>query len=257
MIQIKRQSLIQALKGFGNENIFHQDRRFRKEGTRIPRAFRSWCFFVMNHPANFYDRIGFRYSRLVVIGYAGQTVGKKSRWLCRCDCGSEKIVSGANLQRGSVLSCGCFGREAARLRLFTHGQTNSLEYKSWCGMKDRCTNSNSKDYPRYGGRGIKVCKRWLKFENFLADMGRKPTPKHSIEMVGNFGNYEPGNCKWATAAEQSNNRRSSRFLTYMDSTLTITQWASRVGIRKSTIRERLERGWGVAEALTTLVHGSK
>jgi hypothetical protein len=96
------------------------------------------------------------------------------------------------------------------LRRLRHGDTHSPEYKSWSGLKDRCLNSAGKLFPYYGGRGISVCLRWLVYENFLADMGRKPTAQHSLDRVNNDGNYEPENCRWATKKEQAMNRRPAR-----------------------------------------------
>lgn len=206
----------------------------------------------MNHPANFYDRTGMRYGNLIVLSYAGQTHGKKSQWLCKCDCGKEKISTGASLHQGGSTSCGCFGKERRREAVSTHRDTNSPEYKSWASMRDRCLNENSKDYPEYGGRGIRVCKRWMdSYESFLADMGRKPTSKHSIDRYpDNDGNYQPSNCRWATVKEQANNRRTTRLLTHDGETHSVSVWAEIKGIRKSTIRERLCRGWTVHAALT-------
>lgn len=208
----------------------------------------------MTHPANFYDRTGIRYGNLTVLRYAGQTKNKKSKWLCRCDCGVNMIASGAHLHSESVASCGCFGNERQRNAISTHRDTSRPEYKSWASMKERCLNSKSKDYSDYGGRGIKVCERWMNsYESFLADMGRKPTPKHSIDRYpNNDGNYEPTNCRWATMKEQSNNRRSNHCLTHEGQTHSISTWAEIKGIGKTTIRERLRRGWAVHAALTLI-----
>ena len=135
----------------------------------------------------------------------------------------------------------------------THGMYRTPEYKAWQGMKDRCFNPNHKRYSDWGGRGITVCDRWLNFKNFLADMGVKPTPKHSIDRIDNDGDYCPDNCRWATKAEQGNNRRSNRFITINDVTLTIVQWEKKMGFNKNIIWQRLEDGWSEYDAVMTPV----
>ncbi len=120
-------------------------------------------------------------------------------------------------------------------------------------MIKRCGNPNTKQYADYGGRGITVCERWkTSFENFLADMGVKPSPTHSIDRFpNNDGNYEPGNCRWATRAEQCLNRRNNRLISHNNETLPLTVWSDRMGIKREVIADRLNRGWSVFDALTT------
>ena len=127
-------------------------------------------------------------------------------WLCRCDCGTERIVWGTNLRLGRSASCGC--RVAKRNTKHGHARKGKVTsaYKCWVRMLQRCFNPNGTHYPNYGARGIKPCERWLKFENFYADMG-DPPPGLSIDRINVNGDYEPGNCRWTTPAEQARNRR--------------------------------------------------
>jgi len=124
-------------------------------------------------------------------------------------------------------------------------------------MRSRCNNPNDQSYPRYGGRGISVCERWDRFEVFLADMGKRPAPGYSLDRTDNNGNYEPGNCHWATKTDQARNRRSNRRLTHDGRTMTLAEWAHAVALNQNTISRRIDRlGWSVARALTTPVRGS-
>lgn len=134
-----------------------------------------------------------------------------------------------------------------------HGMVGTSEYNCWKSIKRRCTKPNATDYHHYGGRGIKMCDRWLNsFDDFLADMGRKPTPKHSIERINNDGNYEPSNCRWATQREQVSNSRHCNKLTHDGKTMTIAQWSQETGIPAPTISSRIHlMKWSVADALAT------
>ena len=140
-----------------------------------------------------------------------------------------------------------------------HGRNSagksSSEYAAWACMKARCSNSNHKDYPLYGGAGIKVCDRWGLFDNFLADVGLKPSAIHQIDRVNNAGNYEPDNCRWATPQEQANNRRSNRLITYGGKTQTLAQWAREIGVQQATLHARMRYGWTFERIVTTPLRG--
>lgn len=150
-----------------------------------------------------------KYGRLTALGEAKQR--KQYRMmLCQCDCGNVVTCRRSHLRSGATKSCGCLLNDKNRERQ-THGEAanKSPEWRTWVGMRKRCLTETDKAYRHYGGRGINICARWSAFENFLADMGRKPSPDHSIDRIDNDGNYEPGNCRWATRLEQSRNKRTT------------------------------------------------
>lgn len=192
------------------------------------------------------------FNRYTVVRYSGINSNGHSSWFCVCQCGNFSTVSGPSLKNGHSKSCGCLKIELFRQRLTKHGMRHIPEYKNWQMMKRRCNNSSDKRYERYGGRGIKVCDRWQSsFANFFADIGPRPSPKHSIDRINNDGNYEPSNCRWATNREQSVNRISNIRAEWNGINLTATEWARKYNFDPQLIIDRLNRGWSIEKALTT------
>ncbi len=181
---------------------------------------------------------------------------ERIRYLCRCSCNKMVEAEAYRLVSGHVKSCGCFKSEEASKRGKSkkrHGEaskgTRTTEYMVWVRMRRRCDNPDSDDYPNYGGRGIRVCKRWQLFENFLADMGRKPAGGYVIDRRNNDGNYEPSNCAWVTVKESNRNKRTIRRLLIDGVEKTLPQWSDESGVHQETIRGRLRRGWSHKEAV--------
>lgn len=198
------------------------------------------------------DITGERYGRLVAVGFDSMA-GWQRNWLFRCDCGSDKVAPIAQVRFGKIKSCGCQlaeNRSAFGKMNLRHGMSGTPTYKSWLHMVSRCTNKGRDQlWKYYGGRGIKVCDRWMTFDNFLADMGVRPDGT-TIDRIDGNGHYEPGNCRWATFVEQCNNRRTNRVVTFRDQKMTLAELASLSGVRLQTLWFRLQSGWTVEEAAT-------
>lgn len=178
---------------------------------------------------------GERFGALVVV--ADGDTGSQRRVVAKCDCGKISHVRIADLRSGNTKSCGC-------LKAPRGGLSNTPEGKAWSGMIRRCSDPAVHNYHRYGGRGIRVCDRWLSSDglaNFYADIGQRPTPQHTLERKDTDGNYEPGNCVWATKKAQCNNRSTNRLITAFGETKTLSQWSESTGIGVSTLWYRIRR----------------
>lgn len=190
------------------------------------------------------DLSGRVFSRLKVIREAERVKGKR-RWVCVCECGLPAIVEHGALKSGNTTSCGCFRKESAAKKMTVHrcagrGRKSRL-YKVWSGVLARCQINTATGYQNYGGRGISVCKRWKSFECFAEDMGDPPSSTHTIERVDNNGNYEPGNCRWATRLEQGANKRNNRIVEHGGMSMTVAEWSRRLGVSRPTLIEALEK----------------
>ncbi|KKL97903.1 hypothetical protein LCGC14_1829790 [marine sediment metagenome] len=196
--------------------------------------------------------IGQKFGRLTVLKRMDNDKHRNSMWLCRCDCGKEKIICGYDLKRGHTQGCGCLRKEIAGITHTTHGHYKTKTYKSWEQMIQRCTNPKVHNYHNYGGRGITICSRWMKFENFLEDMGERPGKNHSIDRINNNGNYCKSNCRWATIKQQNRNRRDNLYFTYKNKTQLLIEWSEETGILYTILYYRIFRsGWTIEKALTT------
>lgn len=195
--------------------------------------------------------LGQSFGRLVVIAREPNSVREKAKWLCQCACGNQTVARGDHLRTGRTSSCGCLNSEMTTARKTKHGLYGTSEHSIWNSMIQRCVNSRVKSWPRYGGRGIRVCDRWLNnFAAFYADTAPKPSPEHTLDRIDNDGNYQPGNCRWALDAEQRVNRSDNRLLTFRGEVATLSEWAARVGLKQTTLGRRLKKGWSVERALT-------
>ena len=213
-----------------------------------------------------YDMTGERHGRLVVVRCNGPDTRGELKWLCDCDCGGLTAVAGSLLRRGVSKSCGCLRREmSAALGKASqrHGEakdgSTTAEYRTWGQMLSRCNNPNHKLFRHYGARGIRVVRRWTTFENFLEDMGRRTTPKHSLDRVDNNGDYGPGNCRWATSTQQNNNQRKSRgrvptVVTISGREQLLTDWLKEARVSPRTYYRRKAAGMPDAEALGLAEH---
>ena len=193
------------------------------------------------HP-KFKDLSGLKFGRWTVLEHV-KISRRPAHWLCVCECGTKRVLNGHNLRSGITKSCGCAPRKKR-----THGKCKTPEYRVWASMIGRCSYEGDTNFKKYGARGIRVCARWRHdFAAFLSDMGLRPTPKHSIDRIDTNGDYEPGNCRWATMKEQARNTRSNRLITFRGETRCLIEWSEILGMYRKKISRRLDAGIPMAD----------
>lgn len=206
----------------------------------------------MRGPAhNRKNLVGQVFGMLTVLSPAEKKVyksGGRTQYLCRCSCGEQVTVLTCSLSSGNTKSCGCAGKVRLSIMNTVHGMTGTKVYRAWQAMLNRCRNKNLPQYKDWGGRGIRVCKRWHRFENFLEDMG-EPANNQSLDRVDNDGGYSKDNCRWATKKEQVRNKRSNRIIKFNGESKTLIEWAEGLGIDQASLRERISK-WPLDKALT-------
>ena len=206
------------------------------------------------------DMTGMKFGKLTVISLDHKDKRGECKWLCRCDCGNEKIVSGNKLRSGNTKSCGCYQKAVRGKFRITHGMTDSKLYVIWCNMKSRCGNEKNNMYYRYGGRGIQVYPEWENSFDIFAEWAKATGYKEglSIERINIDEGYSPENCRWITKREQYLNRSDSHLVTAFGKTQTIKEWADETGIKYDTIERRINQyGYTPEEALTKKKRGKK
>lgn len=209
------------------------------------------------------DFTGQKFGRLTVMEYIGR-VHHASNWRCSCDCGNSIVVPLAGLRAGLQKSCGCYKRDRMGTLTLKHGARAHQKddtrdriyhpmYKIWDGMKQRCYNPTERNYKFYGARGVTICDEWLTdFEAFMAYMGPRPSPKHSIDRYPNgAGNYKPGNVRWATSVQQARNRSNNRLIEVNGVEVPLVVAAQMTGLPRYVIAKRLNSGWPLDRALST------
>lgn len=202
---------------------------------------------------------GLRFGRLVALSDSGSAKGQRL-WQCQCDCGQSAMVRAAALRSGNTRSCCCLFTESVKESFTTHGAKSggvvAPEYVVWSLMRNRCNNPNNEDFAYYGGRGIRVTPRWDDFSVFLSDMGPRP-PLTTIDRIESDGNYEPGNCRWATRKEQSRNRAYCKRVMWDGKERLLWELADEFNIPVHTVHQRLYRNWTLEKTLTQPIRRTK
>lgn len=196
--------------------------------------------------------IGQRVGRLVIVAFLRSGPGYRAS--VRCDCGEVFTRRVCELRTAVAMgyesACPSCVQAMLLVTNRTHGDHGSKEHTAWCNARTRCTNRNVPEFVHYGGRGIRMCERWESYEFFLSDMGRCPSPTHSLDRIDVNGHYEPANCRWATKEQQAQNTRTNVRIELNGETMTLSEWSRRTGISRNRIASRLRRGWTAEQTLT-------
>lgn len=202
---------------------------------------------------NYPEKIGEVHGRLKIVSFDGMDHASKALVTVVCDCGGFRQVRYNNLSQGRTTSCGCLSSEKTAERNFKHGLSGHSAFQCWVDMNKRCHTPRDANYPNYGGRGITVCPEWQDGpEQFIADMGEKP-PGMTLDRKDNNLGYSASNCEWVTMQDQQNNKRTNVLLAHEGESMTIAQWARKLGMKKVTLTGRIASGWSTEAALTTPV----
>lgn len=209
--------------------------------------------------------INTKVGRWTIIEETDKPLGYKhsGKWyLCKCECGTIRKVKHNSLRQGRSKSCGCLRKDSYPKgkdhHRYKHGHARknkrTKEWRAWDSMIRRVRYPSMDRYPRYGGRGIKVCDRWINsFENFLDDVGYAPSKQHTLDRIDNDGDYTPDNVRWATRSQQVKNSTKAKLITYNGKTMNLCDWVAETGIKRTTIQMRLKKGWSIHDTLTTPV----
>jgi hypothetical protein len=228
-----------------------------RRGWSVERAIKTPLHREKSRYKKFVDLTGQIFSRLTVLCKSQKDEYGHITWECLCSCGNRIIARASELKQEHTKSCGCLNTEMAiewGKRQFVHGGSGTAEYNVWKAMLQRCLDPNCNAYENYGGRSIGVCEQWINsFETFLSDVGKRPSPQHTIDRIDNDGNYEPSNVRWATRKDQARNRRSNRILELDGEKKTVAEWAEQYGLNSNTVYGRLAAGWSAGRAVRTPV----
>ena len=207
------------------------------------------------------DYSGEKFGRLTVIKRVENNKYNQVRWLCKCDCGNEKIVLANNLRNGETKSCGCLKKEQDYINIahIKHNKSNTRLYNIWEHMKHRCNNPNSKRHEFYYDKGIKVCDEWqndfMNFYNWAINNGYQDNL--TIDRINNDGNYEPNNCRWATVTEQNNNQSTNIKIKYNNNIYTMKQFCKKYNLKRETLDYRLKNNWDIEKIINTPTQSKK